>query len=147
LQIKTQIIKLNETHLNIIMQIFSQQFKAEAWSKQQILDSINSKSTIFYGLFVDNILTSVASVLITVDDINLLQIATEQHFKRKGYAKKLLSFLLTLKNNDQTFSLEVKSKNTPAIALYSGFGFKTLNIRKNYYKDGDDALCMFLNKG
>lgn len=141
---KSQIVKLTNNNLEDILFIFNQQFKEEAWTKQQILDSLKSNSTQFYGFFENDKIVCIASVLISIDDINLLQIATQENYKRKGYAKKLLSFLLKIKKETQTFSLEVKSKNTPAIALYEDLGFKTLNIRKNYYKDGDNALCMFL---
>ena len=32
--------------------------------------------------------------------------------------------------------------NAPAIALYKGFGFEELGLRKNYYSDGEDAVTM-----
>ena len=36
--------------------------------------------------------------------------------------------------------LEVSLKNTTADRFYSHFEFSTVGIRKNYYKDGSDAL-------
>lgn len=139
-----QIVKLSVEHLEQILSLFEEQFKSEAWSREQIQSSLLTPSTSFYGIFVAKELVCVASILQSVDDINLLDIATKNEYKRKGYAKHMLNFLLGLKKDNQTFSLEVKSKNLPAIKLYESFGFKTLNIRKNYYKDGDNALCMFL---
>lgn len=139
-----QIQKLSFSHLDVLQEIYVEQFKNEAWTRQQITDSLNSSSTEFYGVFQNEKLVSFASILITPDDINLLHIATLNKHKNKGYAKSLLNFLLSLKKTEQTFSLEVKSKNTPAIKLYEQFGLKTLHVRKKYYKDGDDALCMFL---
>ena len=138
-----KIKKLEKNQIDDVFELFLEQFGSESWTKQQIADSFNSPSTSFYGIFEDNVLVCVASILNGIDDINLLDIATRQKFKRKGYARAMLSFLLTLKDKTQTMSLEVKSKNTPAINLYQSLGFKTLNIRKHYYKDGDDALCMF----
>ena len=39
--------------------------------------------------------------------------------------------------------LEVRSRNVPAIKLYTAYGFKEIGIRKNYYKDPqDDAIVM-----
>ena len=37
--------------------------------------------------------------------------------------------------------LEVRSKNSAAIALYESFGFQKISLRKHYYKD-DDAVVM-----
>lgn len=139
-----EIVKLNIAQIDKVESLLIEQFKNEAWNLEQLKSSFNSNSTQFYGIFDVDKLVCVASILITPDDINLLDIATAETHKHKGYAKQLLSFLISLKNKEQTFSLEVKSKNIPAINLYTKLGFKTLNIRKKYYKDGDDALCLFL---
>ncbi|MCI7003215.1 MAG: ribosomal protein S18-alanine N-acetyltransferase [Clostridia bacterium] len=141
-----EIVKLNSAHIDKVENLLKEQFGNEAWNKSQIASSFNSNSTHFYGIFDGETLITVASILVTPDDINLLDIATSENYKHKGYAKTLLKYLLTLKDDGQTFSLEVKSKNTSAINLYTKLGFKTLTIRKKYYKDGDDALCMFLEK-
>ncbi len=139
-----EIVKLNSSNVRQIHSLFKEQFNSEAWTETQILESINSSSTEFYGIFDNNQLISVVSFLKTVDDINILDIATKQTHKRLGFATALLRFVLSLKKQNQTVSLEVKSKNNIAISFYQKFGFKTVHIRKNYYKDGDDALCMFL---
>ena len=63
-------------------------------------------------------------------------------YKRKGLGKKLLkeifkqceSFAL------EKIHLEVSDKNLDAINFYRSFGFKTIGIRKKYYKDGSNAL-------
>lgn len=141
-----QITKLSILNVQEIYQLLKEQFKDECWSIKQIQDAFNNKAVSFWAIKNDNNLVCVASIIETLDDINLLHIATKNEFKNKGYAKSLLKFLIDLKKEDQTFSLEVKSKNIPAISLYKKLGFNTLNVRKNYYKDGDDALCMFLNK-
>lgn len=136
--------KLSIKNLNELENLYIQQFKDEAWTKEQIKSAFMNNSISYYGIFQKEELISFACIMITLDDINLLDIATKDGYKNKGYAKEMLKFLIGLKNDEQTFSLEVKSKNLPAINLYNSFGLKTLNIRKKYYKDGDDALCMFL---
>lgn len=139
-----KITKLDISYIDELYNIYLEQFKNESWTYQQIHDSFNNKSVSFYGIVEQNKLVCFASILTSVDDINLLDIATLENYKKRGYAKSILCYIISLKNKDQTMSLEVKSKNLPAITLYKKFGFKTLNIRKRYYKDGDDALCMFL---
>lgn len=136
--------KLSIKNLNELENLYIQQFKDEAWTKEQIKSAFMNNSISYYGIFQKEELISFACIMITLDDINLLDIAIKDGYKNKGYAKEMLKFLIGLKNDEQTFSLEVKSKNLPAINLYNSFGLKTLNIRKKYYKDGDDALCMFL---
>lgn len=139
-----QIVKLDLNDIDELYKIYIEEFKNESWTKKQIIDSFNNNAISFYGIKIDNKIVCFASILETVDDINLLDIATSQAHKRKGYAKTLLKYLIGLKAQGQSFSLEVKETNNPAINLYSMLGFKTLNIRKKYYKDGSNALCMFL---
>ena len=54
-----------------------------------------------------------------------------------------------LTNQAQWLWLEVRTSNTPAQALYQGFGFQRLGVRKQYYSAGngqrEDALVMSLN--
>ena len=139
-----EIKKLNNQHIEQIYQISTQQFEGESWTQKQIQDSIESQSNICLGVFESEQLVSYAISQDSIDDINLLLIATKQNQKNKGYAKLLMQHLddMSTKQN-KTFSLEVKSTNIVAIGLYQKFGFKTIHIRKKYYKDGADALIMF----
>lgn len=62
-----------------------------------------------------------------------------------GYGRTLLQeFLAHLPVQTEVF-LEVSAQNTPAISLYKSFGFETFNVRKKYYPDRTDALCMKLD--
>ena len=73
----------------------------------------------------------------------LYQIGTLSEFRRRGIAEKLLIDLhnkMREKNAAVCF-LEVRSKNTAAIALYEKCGYERISIRKNYYPD-DDAIIM-----
>lgn len=138
-----EINKLNICDLNKIYDLNFHQFKDEAWSLQQIEASMKNNSINFYGIKQNDKLICYASILNTADDINLLQIATDESFKKIGLASSLMNYLINL-DTQKSFSLEVKSKNIPAINLYKKYDLKVLNVRKKYYKDGDDALCMFL---
>ena len=63
-------------------------------------------------------------------------------FKRRGLGKKLLKE--TFKQCEsfaiEKIQLEVSDKNLDALNFYNAFGFKTIGIRKKYYKDGSNAL-------
>ena len=143
--IKSQIIKLNASNLNEIQNILQESFGNEAWTKDQILSSLNNDSTVFYGLYQNNILISLVSVIITLDDINILDICTANKHKNMGYASKLIEHIKSIKQNNQTISLEVKRTNQIAINFYKKHGFKIIAERKKYYRDGEDALIMFFD--
>ena len=44
--------------------------------------------------------------------------------------------------NLNSITLEVRESNTPAIKLYEKFDFKNLGVRKNYYKNNENAIIM-----
>ena len=61
---------------------------------------------------------------------------------REGIGSKLLEYALADMNDCQSISLEVAEDNTPAIKLYSKYGFKKVAIRKNYYENKDAYLMV-----
>ena len=80
---------------------------------------------------------------ISEDFADIQDVFVEPDYRRRGIANKMLTELLkTLQVN--AITLEVRESNVPAIALYEKYGFEAVHIRKNYYKNGEDALLMRL---
>jgi len=75
-----------------------------------------------------------------IDEIDIINIIIKENYRRKGYASKLLDYVISISNNKKLI-LEVSSLNIPAINLYKKYGFEQINVRKGYYS-GSDALIM-----
>ena len=75
-------------------------------------------------------------------EMELFDIAIDEKFQGKGYAKLLMNFMIDFakENKCETIFLEVNKMNVKAIKLYEKFGFKTYAERKNYYGDNDAVL-------
>jgi ribosomal-protein-alanine N-acetyltransferase len=71
--------------------------------------------------------------------ITLVKMATNKSIQNKGYGGIMLSYL---KRMYSKIDLDVRVNNTSAINLYKRNGFKIIETRKQYYKNGDDALYM-----
>jgi len=71
----------------------------------------------------------------------LLNIAVSESCQRQGIATALLHHVLTCLNHEP-ITLEVSASNQAAQALYKKTGFVVLGVRKEFYKDGADALIM-----
>ena len=75
-------------------------------------------------------------------DAELTYLSIHPTYKRRGLGKKLLKE--TFKQCEsfaiEKILLEVSEKNLDAQNFYNAFGFKTIGIRKKYYKDGSNAL-------
>ena len=81
------------------------------------------------------------------DEIQIANVATLPQFRRNGIADKILCKLVNhaQETDVSVITLEVRSENAGAIALYEKHGFSVVGRRKGYYKNPvDDALLMNL---
>jgi [ribosomal protein S18]-alanine N-acetyltransferase len=75
---------------------------------------------------------------------HLMNIAVDPSARRRGYGGALLEQMLERAGQDQPFTLEVRTSNAAAIALYERFGFRSAGTRPRYYRDtGEDAMIMW----
>jgi ribosomal-protein-alanine N-acetyltransferase len=75
---------------------------------------------------------------------HLMNIAVDPSARRRGLAHRLLEALLERAGPDSSYTLEVRTSNAPAIALYERFGFRSAGTRPRYYQDtGEDAMIMW----
>lgn len=78
------------------------------------------------------------------DDWHIMNIAVDPTARRRGLATAMLEELFARAGRDRGYTLEVRTTNDPAIALYEQFGFRPSGVRKRYYQDtGEDALIMW----
>ena len=83
-----------------------------------------------------------------LEEVELLQIATDPDYQRQGHGQRILSIFETqAKTRKCTRAfLEVAQSNTPAIALYTSAGWILDGRRKSYYRYAsgarEDALLM-----
>ncbi len=75
---------------------------------------------------------------------HLMNIAVDPPARRRGIATGLLEEMLERAGPDGSYTLEVRTSNAPAIALYERFGFRAAGTRPRYYRDtGEDAMIMW----
>lgn len=68
-------------------------------------------------------------------------IAVDPRFQRRGIGRQLLR-ACEEKSKIPRIKLAVRISNQPAISLYEKEGYRTLDIWKSYYVDGEDGLVM-----
>lgn len=137
-----EIIKLNASHAHSVFNLFKEELGSIAWSLADTEKALNNPNMAYYGIFVGETLASCISLLVGLDNIEILDVATKMEHKRKGLAQKLIKFVLSLRNHEQTLSLEVSTNNAPAINLYKKMNFKIIRTIKKFYSNGEDAFSM-----
>ena len=116
---------------------------SDPWNADMVLSSFNLPQ--FVGFVAENDGEVIAYVGATriFDDCDILLVATDEKYRRKGVASSLFQKLfdkLKGENVKRAF-LEVRSKNLAARACYTSLGFVEAGVRRNYYGD-DDAIVM-----
>jgi ribosomal-protein-alanine N-acetyltransferase len=75
---------------------------------------------------------------------HLMNVAVDPGRRRRALATALLTEMIERAGADSPLTLEVRTSNVGAIALYERFGFRTAGTRRRYYQDtGEDALIMW----
>jgi len=82
---------------------------------------------------------------IVTDEVQLLNILTAPHLRRKGLGRFMMEHLFERARAASAvrITLEVRATNGAAIALYIAFGFREVGVRQAYYRrGGEDAVLM-----
>jgi ribosomal-protein-alanine N-acetyltransferase len=78
---------------------------------------------------------------------HLMNVAITPERRRARIATTLLDELISRAGADARYTLEVRTSNDAAIAMYERFGFRPAGKRPRYYHDnGEDALIMWLEQ-
>ena len=112
------------------------------WSKKQWANELKKDGVKVYGLLLANLLIGICSFHVVLDEAQINYFVIKKKFREKGFGSFLMIFLIEHceKFSINKLSLEVSRNNLAAEKFYSHFDFSNVGIRKNYYKDGSDAL-------
>jgi len=120
------------------------------WNQNQWNIELNKDFITAMGIFFNNSILGVCVFHKIFDEAEIRYLSVHPSYQRIGLGKKLIyKIFKECKNkNIKRIFLEVSLKNEQALSFYDYFGFKTIGIRKKYYKDGSDALLKekMLNK-
>ncbi len=130
--------------LPIVMKLERRLF-SDPWPLSVFIDSMSSPDWQMIVAEADNNLAGYACFVVIADEGHLTNIAVAPEMQRKSVAKQLLDHILRQmkRQHCRYIVLEVRPRNTGAIAFYERNGFKTLYRRPNYYHSPvEDALVL-----
>lgn len=120
------------------------------WSEESIRAMFSEEG--YWNLTArdDGSLVGYIGMKAVLDEADITNVAVDPDRRRQGIGKMLLRELLA-KAGDmgiRRIFLEVRVSNTAARALYEQAGFRTVDVRKNYYeKPKEDAYIMVWENG
>lgn len=132
----------------------AQAMGSDAWHASQILDELPRSDRTWWAAYEmndsskravnleDAKLIGYAGGWIVDGQVQVLKVATNPAYRRRGIAQELLAHIARdardLGANEMT--LEVRASNTGAHAFYERLGLQRIGVRPRYYSDKEDAV-------
>lgn len=138
-----EILLADRSHIPYIASLERATF-AEPWS-ESALDLFFGGDGFCVVCMCDGKLVGYCTVATVLDEAQIINVATDANYRKRGVACGVLSFMLDecLQRGISSVSLEVREGNAAAIALYERLNFESVGIRKNFYtKPRENALVM-----
>ncbi len=144
---------LDAVHAAEVARLESEVMGTDAWNANLVVDELGRADRVWWMALacdpslpvpVDAPLVGYAGGMVVDGDVQILKIATDVPYQRRGIARALLAHVADDARSlgASTISLEVRVGNKGAIAFYESRGFETIGKRPRYYSDGEDAFIM-----
>ena len=126
----------------------------DPYKKEQLLYELNENPVNKILLLIeDDKIIGFIDYMVTFNSATITQIGVLSSYRRGGRGSLLMDAMLdslpSVNDYDseddsivETITLEVRVSNAPAINFYHKYGFEDVVIKKNYYRDGEDAIYM-----
>ena len=117
------------------------------WTKNQWESEFKKIGVKVVAITLEKEIIGIYVVHIIINEAQINYFSIKKRFRRKGYGSYLMSYLVRQceKLNLKKLFLEVSELNMVAEQFYSQFKFLNVGRRKNYYRDGSDAVLMEKN--
>ena len=132
--------QINEKEIDLCYELDSNTISL--WSKKQWASEFKKEGIKVFGLLLSNLVIGICVFHVVLDEAQINFFVVDQKYRKKGFGTYLMSYLIKEceKSNLTKLFLEVSNTNFIAEKFYNGFNFYTVGKRRNYYRDGSDAL-------
>ena len=132
--------KINDKDIDLCYELDSNTISL--WSKKQWTNELKKEGVKSFCILISNLVIGICVFHVVLDEAQISFFAVNQKYRKRGFGTYLMSYLIKQceKLNINKLFLEVSHTNSTAEKFYSRFDFSTVGIRRNYYKDGSDAL-------
>ena len=132
--------EINEKDIDLCYELDSNSISL--WSRKQWAKEFKKKGIKVFGLLISNLVIGICVFHVVLDEAQINFFVVDEKYREKGFGSRLMSYLIKQckKLKITKLFLEVSHTNVTAQKFYNHFNFSTVGIRRNYYKDGSDAL-------
>ncbi len=134
------VIQINDKDIDLCYELDANTISL--WSKKQWANEFRKKDIKIFGLSHANSVIGICVFQIIKDEAQINYFVINQKYREKGFGSYLMSSIIEYceKFSVNKLFLEVSQTNIKAEKFYASFDFFTVGIRRNYYRDGSNAL-------
>jgi [ribosomal protein S18]-alanine N-acetyltransferase len=136
----------NSMDIPVLVSLDKELFPYSPWSSGQYREEISAPTRRFI-VAVDEGLSVIGYAGVFAPggaEADILTVGVIAQHRGQGIARQLMAGITkwAIAQGSIAMMLEVKTDNAAAIGLYESLGYSKLNIRKDYFGSGLDALVM-----
>lgn len=135
---------LDAAHAADVERLERQTMGSDAWSAALVADELPRKDRTWWAAYDGEALVGYCGGWIVDGQVQILKIATDQAYRRRGIAAELIA-LVAADARDlgaAEMTLEVRASNAGAQTFYERMGLSSIGTRPHYYSDREDAVIM-----
>ena len=138
------IVNMHESHIAQVAALEKICF-SDPWSENSVASELKNPLSCWLVAEEDGVVAGYVGSQTVIDESDMMNIAVHPDHRRKGIAEALVMELVEAlkKRESHCLTLEVRTSNEPAKALYEKLGYVQIGLRKNYYRNPkEDALIL-----
>jgi ribosomal-protein-alanine N-acetyltransferase len=142
----TRVARATRAELDAVCEL-EQRASVRPWQRQVFVEELGREFSYVMGLWDEDALVAFIVYWIVRDELHILNVATDPHRRRHGFAARLVEHAVAAAKRSACacLLLEVRRSNAAAIRLYRKYGFRPIGVRANYYaEEHEDAIVMKL---
>ncbi len=140
-----EIVPLTADRLDEVVEIERRVYPTP-WSEETFLEELAAPRRIYLVALLEGEVVGYAGMMLVADEAHVTTVVTEPQRRRERVATRLMLRLAhrAVQSRARSLTLEVRSSNKGAQALYRRFGMAPVGVRKKYYVS-EDALIMWVH--
>ena len=124
---------------------------SDPWSEESVRYDVSENKLSFYLVAeIDGYVAGYMGIWNILDEGHITNVAVDPRYRRRHIASAMIEVMLevTGESGIKRHTLEVRTGNDKAIALYKKYGFDITAVRPGYYEDnGENAFIMWREEG
>ena len=135
---------MRNEHLDAVLKIGEAVF-SNPWRRQDFVYALDRQDSLCQVALVEGRIIGYSVGFLAQEKFHLADFAVHPDCQGQGIGRRFLMRILSVLSQRRVngVTLEVRTSNTAAIALYRGAGFRMSGTRKGYYsRPAEDALVM-----